>query len=172
MSKVESTAVAVAAMSGNAMILGGRNFKTAKFVTRSVLRQMIDVPFYVKIESPIRQSTMDPDNSKFKDPKDGSGVLPDVCNVINLDTGEVQILICNAVMASELRQNYPDDGYVNKMFGIVQTKGEIDKRYKVYKIIELELDEGAPGGATATKTIDADTPEAVERAKHKGNKTA
>lgn len=160
-----STAIAVQALNGSALIIGGKTFKTAKWVTRTVLRQEMDVPFYVKFDGPIHSSTMDPENSKYKDPKTGDGVVPDIAHVMNLETGEFQTLIVNAVLGSELRQNYADDGYVGKLFGIVQTKSDLDKRYKTYKIIELEMDEAAPGGASATKHIDGESAEAVERAK-------
>lgn len=151
----------------NAITLGGVTFKTAKWVTRTVLRQVQDQPFYVKFESAISLSTMDPENSKFKDAKSGDGVVPEIANVVNLETGEFQVLIINTVLGSELKRAYPDDGYVGKLFAIMQAKSDVDKRYKAYKIIELELDKSAPGGATASNEIDATGPDAIERAKGK-----
>jgi hypothetical protein len=166
---VGSKEIVLAPMGGR-LLMGGKIFKTAKWVTRSVLQQKPEEAFYVQFEGPIHLSPMDPDNSKFKD-ADGVGNVPDIANVINLSTGEFQVLIINVVLGSELRQSYPNDAYVGKMFGIMQTKSAIDKRFKTYKIIELELDDNAPGGAEAVKHIDGESPEAIERAKGR-NKAA
>lgn len=170
--KPASTEVMVPSIGGpGAMILGGKSFRTAKWVTRTVLQQEMNRPFYVRFEGAIGLSTMDPENSKFKDAK-GDGAVPEIANVINLETGEYQVLIINTVLGSELRRAYPDNAYVGKMFGVMQSKSDIDKRYKSYKIIELELDEKAPGGADPVREIDGTTPEAIERAKSHRNKVA
>jgi len=151
------------------VMLGGASFKTARWVTRTVLRQVQEVPFYVQFENEISLSTMDPDSSKFKD-GNGEGAVPEIANVVNLETGEFQVLIINTVLGSELRRAYPDGGYVGRMFAIMQTKSDVDKRYKAYKIIELELDRQAPGGATATNEIDATGADAIDRAKKNRHK--
>lgn len=159
-----------ASLGNGTLMIGSRSFKTTKWVTRTVLRQETDTPFYVQIESPIHLSTMDPENSKFKDAKTGEGAIPEVFDVINLETGEYQVVIANTVLASELRRAYPDDGYVGRKFGIMQTRSDVDKRYKAYKIIEIELS-SAPGGAEPVRNIDAATPEAIDRVK-KNSKAA
>jgi hypothetical protein len=151
------------------LIVGNAAFKIKTWVTRSVLKQEHGKPFYIKIERPIYLSTMDPENSEFKD-ANGNGVVPEIIDVVNLETGELQVVIANTVLGSELRRSYPDDSYVGKLFGVQALKPGrgnhgTDKRYAMYKIIELELDETARGGATARQEIDATGPDAIERVK-------
>lgn len=166
----EQRALAVRAMTGGgALLINGKAFKTKQWVTRTLLKTDLDVPIYVRIESPIKLSTMDPENSEFKD-ANGKGIVPEIFDVVNMETGEFQVVIASAVLGSELRGAYPDDGYVGKIFGICYARGDVDKRYKTFKIIELELAEDAPGGATASKVIDGTTQAAVERSK--GHKAA
>src|SRR5271165_3848301 len=94
------TALAVLPPKGKFVALPGGNYEVASQVTRNVLRQEVDVPFYVEFQSTIAPSRMDPANSKFKDVKTGEGVVPDVADVMNLETGELQVLIINAVLGS------------------------------------------------------------------------
>lgn len=160
------------------LIVGNSSFKIKTWVTRSVLKQEHGVPFYINIERPIYLSTMDPENSEYKDAA-GNGVVPEIIDVVNLETGELQVVIANTVLASELRRSYPDDSYVGKLFGVQTLKPGrgnhgADKRYAMYKIIELEMDKAAPGGAVPTREIDATTPETIDRvrAEKKSHKAA
>jgi len=152
----------------------GSKFRVAKQVTRSVLRQETDVPFYVEIQSSIRPSGIDPEYSKFKDKVTGEANLPDVCDVLNLATGELQVLIVNTVLGSELNRNYPDDAYVGRSFGALRTKSELDKRYFAYKVIELERVTDGHGKTVAVekKNIIDNGNEAVDRIRKEKVKAA
>lgn len=160
-----------------AMVIGGRAFKTKRWVTRTVLQQTANVPFYIHFEGPIKLSEIDPAHTQYDS-------VPEIAEIVNLESGEYQILIVNVVLGSELRRVYPDDGYVGKDFGVMQVKprgaqpkdGEkaVDKRYRSYQIIELERDALTPGGASPVKEIDASGADAIERTKaaRGGNKAA
>ena len=170
MAKNEVAIAQFPTMTTPTLVLPGGQFRVKSQVSRTVLRQESEVPFYVEFQSPIAMSGMDPDNSKYKDPKTGGGVLPDVADVMNLETGEYQVLIINAVLGSELRRNYPDHAYIGRLFGIVQTKSDVDRRYKVYKIIEIERAGTDPATGRTNKVetvakIDATGQDAIDRAK-------
>src|SRR5271167_1835723 len=118
------------------VILGGQRFEYIGVVTRTVLKQEDGVPFYVEFQGPIEPSSMNPEFSKYKN-KAGEGVVPEVADVLNLETGECQTLIVNAVLSSEIQRAYPLGAYVGRLFGIRRGPSELDKRYKVYTIIEV-----------------------------------
>ena len=152
----------------------GSRFKVAKQVTRTLLQQENETPFYIEIQSSIRLSTIPPEYSKFKNKDTGEATLPDVCDVLNLETGELQVLIVNTVLGSELQRNYPDDGYVGRSFGVLRTKSEMDKRYYTYKIIELERVTDARGKTVSveTRNVIDNGDEAVDKIKKERVKAA
>lgn len=153
---------------GKSVALPGGDFEVAAHVTRSVLQQIPEQPFYVEFQSAFMASKMNPEYSKYRDKKTGEPSLPDVAEIVNLQTGEYQILIGNTVMQSEITKAYPDEGYVGRCFAILQTKSEIDKRYRVYKIVEIRRK-----GSTVQKVgpvIDGTTSAALDNAKGKRHK--
>src|SRR5271170_4374755 len=162
-SKKSEVIVAMPAMVGKTIALPGGRFKMTKQVTRSVLVQDDrGTPFFVTIQGKIRLSDIDPQYSKFKDSKTGEASLPDVFDVLNLETGEYQILICNKVFSSEIQKAYADNSYVGKSFGVRRTTGKVDKRYRTYDIIEMELDKDAPGGAVKVADVTDVSKEAAQ----------
>lgn len=121
--------------------LHGKSFKVAKIVTRTVLKQVNDIPFYVRLESAVYQG------EEISAGRGGAAKMnpAELINVENLETGELQLIIANTVLKSELDRAYPDSSYVNKCFAIVRKDGpktRADREaYKVYSIIEIEPDE-------------------------------
>jgi hypothetical protein len=117
------------------MTLGGRKFTVAEQVTRTVLRQQEAQPFAVTFESPAFKSAPLPSPGRPMQP-------PDVCNIINLETGDKQILIMNTVLLGELNRAFPNDTYVGKSFlirGETPVNGDGEKKgYRVYQIIRIE----------------------------------
>ena len=138
--------------------LAGGRFRVIKQVTRTVLRQIEDTPFYVTFESAAAQSNI-------QTAAKGAGVQmapARVCDVINLETGELQILIMNRVLESELERETggaveagkdPETGepvftgmkggYVGRSYAIVQTMVQREgkkKDYKGYRIYEIAPD--------------------------------
>lgn len=105
---------------------------TVKLVTIPLLKKEDNTPIYVVITGAI---------FKGKDMPAAEGKAQmepaHIARVIDLSTGEVMETICNSVMKSSLEEEYPNEGYINKAFKIVQVKVE-GKRYKNYSIAEIE----------------------------------
>ena len=174
MAKQQEVVVVLPGTGTGVTLPDGSKFKVAKQVTRTVLQQLNEVPFYIEITSSIHASTIDPEYSKYKNKDTGEASLPDVCDVTNLETGECQTLIVNAVLGSELNRHYPDDGYVGRSFGVLRTKSEVDKRYFTYKIIELERVMDARGHTVAVekKNVIDNGEETVDKIKKERVKAA
>jgi hypothetical protein len=137
-------------------------YEIAKQVTRQVLRQEDGKPFYVEFESAVYKG------EELVPSRGGAAKMAaaDLANVIDLLTGELCVLIVNAVLKSELERHYPGEGYIGRKFAIRRANpgGDTDKRYKVYQIIELREKGSAHEGV---KAIDGTTREAVDNAKKK-----
>lgn len=62
-----------------------------------------------------------------------------VCGVVDVETGEAFTLLGPTVVVKNLEENYPDDGYVGKMFAITNRgKGKSGQRYVNFDIAEVE----------------------------------
>src|SRR5579864_6464129 len=130
-----------------------KGMRLKRQITRDVLQQENDVTFFVTFES----------LSKVSDIKAvGRGNEPimrpaRVCDVINEETGELQVLIMNRVLESELDRHFgirrDDDGelaaelpvetYVGHTFAIRPSepqKGKGDLKYRRYMIAEIEIE--------------------------------
>ena len=148
--------------SGGAVTIGYNlppGVKFLKQVTRTVLVQEDQVPIYVHFQSAARDGDLVSDK-RIKTP-------PRLADIINLETGELQILIMNAVLESELSRAFPGEAYVGKSFAILPHKnsgGEADRRYSTYMIIEVEVEDKLIKSA-GRPPIDGTTQEAVDRAK-------
>jgi hypothetical protein len=108
-------------------------FKRKKLLTRPVLKYVVDVPNYVKIETAAHiGKTMKPGaDGKQKEPAT-------LCNVIDLKTGEPAQLILNAVVKSVLSEEYPNDTYVGLCFAITKQARVAGKQYDPFNIEEIE----------------------------------
>lgn len=139
---------AVAAMNTPAKaadILATIGAKVVKQVTRTVLQQSENMPFAIMFESAAAES-MVPEAARGGAQKMAPAR---VCDVVNLVTGEKQLLIMNTALEGDLDRNYADNGYVGKQFLIrshfpndgVNPDGSVKKRrYKVYEIVEIEME--------------------------------
>lgn len=148
------------AIARGSMTIGGKTYVFEKAVTRTVLEQKEDVPFFVTFESAFRPSDMDPKYSQYKNKDTGEASVPVVADVINLETGEIQILIGNTVMVSELTKKYPDNNYVGRSFGMRRTRSERDRRYRVYDIMEIK-----PEGTSTAPEYDVEGADAPSKRK-------
>jgi hypothetical protein len=63
-----------------------------------------------------------------------------IADVIDLETGEMGVLICATVLHKELIDQYPNDSYVGLAFAITVIKVP-EKKYNLYSIQEIEADE-------------------------------
>jgi hypothetical protein len=129
----KSTSKKAVAVQGGTAEVGGKKF-TRKLITTPQLKFVDGKTLYVEITSAFRVSTA----SGTQVGKDGQKMKPaDVCNVINLETGEAATIIVGTVLKNRLEENYPDESYINKKFELTQHKVE-GKRWKDYSIVELE----------------------------------
>jgi len=110
--------------------------KVIKQVTMPNLKLEPGVPVYVKVTDPIY-------DGKERKAKEGEEQQkpPKIINVINLETGEANTLVCGAVVVSELDENYEGNSYVGKCFMIEKGKkkeGAGGRGYFTYSIAEIE----------------------------------
>jgi hypothetical protein len=121
-------------------------FKVKNLVTVPLLKVPDDnTPVYVCITSAIF-TAKDTNGKTAATNEDGSPKTkqqpPRLAHVVNLETGEVQQIIVGAVLESELKDAYSDDSYVGKSFEIKKAKPTGSKRYAMYQIAEIEVEEG------------------------------
>ena len=136
-------------------------------VTRTILKQEDQVPLYVEFETAAREGMP----IKAADPKKAMPPAR-IADVINLETGELQLLIMNTVLESELDRAYGVGGYGDKRLGVLPNKpgtgNGVDRRYALYRIVEVDYDREANQiEATGKPAIDATTQAAVDRTKGK-----
>ncbi len=97
------------------------------------------VPMRVKALSAMYkgQQEIDRKTGKPKMTEDGEVKKPvDLLKCESLDDGVAHTIICGAVLAERLREEYPEDSYVGKAFEFTQHKIE-GKRWRDYAISEL-----------------------------------
>lgn len=123
-----------------------------KQVTRTVLQQNDGIVLAVEFESAAIESEI-AEQARGK----GTKMAPArTCDVINLRTGEKQLLIMNTVLEGELDKHYPKQGYVGKQFafrsyfpqdGVKEDGSPKYRNYKLYNIVEIQMKaNGAPEG--------------------------
>ncbi len=126
---IEGTAVAV-------VNKGFSGFKVARRVTMPTLNPVVNTPYALKIVDAFRESTyVDPD------PKKRNEKPATICSVIDMNTGAVYLWLVGDVCVKNLKENYPDDDYVGRIFGVQKLPKRPSKRYHDWEIIELEADE-------------------------------
>lgn len=127
MAKAKKKAPAVVAPSGG-------KYTRLRAVTLPTLRLVEETAVHVTITSPMAQSQVSqrPDkDGKVKEPAT-------VCNVTDLDTGELTQIICGAALKGILNETYPNDGYVKKSFEIIKHAKAAGKRYNTYSVFEIQ----------------------------------
>jgi hypothetical protein len=97
-----------------------------KSVTLAVLRIVPGTVYYVKIVSPIKVG------EKIDDKKEPA----EICEVIDMETGEHRTLVTSTVMRKELTKAYPADAYVGKFFELSQSRRE-GKNYNDVSLCEI-----------------------------------
>jgi hypothetical protein len=114
-----------------------QQYKKLKAVTMPTLKIEDDQEYYIKILSPITQSTkLVQVSGAGKKTAADQMEPPKVITIINLDSGEEMQMVCNAVLVSELNSAYPNDKYIGKCFCISKYAIE-GKRYKGMTITEV-----------------------------------
>ena len=114
-------------------------FKIKRRITVPLFKLVSNVENYFKITSPITlakpltgaAAAAAAAKKKIKEP-------PYLCEVVDLETGDVGQIILPTVLRSELEENYPDNSYVDKCFCIVKFPIQ-DRDYYGFTITEIEL---------------------------------
>lgn len=102
-------------------------------VIQPVLNLQVGQPRTLKILNALRESTYrNPDPKKQKDKP------ATIASVVDVQTGETAMLICPAVLAGNLREQYPKDSYVGKTFYMEKLPKRPGKRYFDFSLVEVE----------------------------------
>lgn len=117
---------------GAAVVLNGRAFK-AKQITRSVFPQKVGQTIFVQITG--KPYVGKPLANAGTGPKMEPATLVEATN---LQTGELGLIIVNKVLEGVLDEQFPNETYVGKNFGITMKDGPEGKRYKTFIVFELE----------------------------------
>lgn len=116
-------------------------FAKLRQVTLGVLKLSSKEPRYICIvdamhvsadiapEQPAKDS--DKPSAKRKEPAT-------VAHALDMETGEEGVLICSAMIKSQLNREYPGDSYVGRGFELISTKVP-DKAYNIVSIAEVEV---------------------------------
>ena len=116
--------------------------KKIKQVTLQVHQMPKDTEKYFLIQGPIHPG------KKIDDSREPANL----CEAIDLETGELGLLICPTVMVKELSEQYPNSAYVGKCFSVVlqMSKTKAGKQVNIPTICEI-ADPRAYEEATPTK---------------------
>ena len=73
----------------------------------------------------------------------GITTAPDLLDVVDVETGRDEVILCQKVLVSTLLENFPDGGYVGRTFSATQGPVPEGKRYKSFEIHEVTLSDAA-----------------------------
>lgn len=109
-------------------------FKVKKSLTPPLFKLEIGVPRYFKVLGALFIGKAMVEKDPTKKAKDPATLM----SVLNLETGEEGLVIANHVIASTLRESYPNDTYVGHYFAIVKQARTPGKQYDKFGIDEIE----------------------------------
>ncbi len=136
-----SKAVTVARDAAKTVMVGGQAFEVVKQVNVPTLKQDTGETVAFRIDQPIREET-----NYITEEVTVNGVKQNATreNIINIarvtEANSMQEFeyVCNAMTADNLRNTYPDHGYVGKWFAILKLGVVAGKRYKETRVVELQ----------------------------------
>ena len=121
--------------------------KKVRSVSLPHFKMVKDVTRYFKITSPIVQTVETVSRRELSEEQQATRASlkkkapPEVCQVVDLETGQEGMIITNSVLASTLDTEYPNAGYVGKCFSIL--KFEIQgKDYAGFTVTEIDVESG------------------------------
>lgn len=112
-------------------------FKTVKQVICPALSLQVGEPRTLKILEAMRVSNI---KNIDTDPKKAKDKPATICPVTDVSTGEQYTLIVPSVMEGNLKETYPDDGYVGKIFFVCKKPKRPGKRYFDLELTEVEAE--------------------------------
>lgn len=104
-----------------------------KQITLPVLRIKKNEERFVEIKTPMTLG------KKIDDKKDPATIM----QAVDLETGELGIVVCSTILRKELAANYPDDSYVGRCFAILLTVLP-GKEYNGVTLSEIEKPASVP----------------------------
>lgn len=120
-------------------------FKKVRQVTLPVLKLDSKEPRYLHFIGPMHlgEAVKAGEGKKQMEPAT-------VAHCLDMTTGEEGQLICSAMLASQIRREYPDDSYVGRGFELTSTKVP-DKKYNIVSITEVESPDNVVAAAAAIR---------------------
>ena len=152
---------AMALFDSGKFVFGDVSFEVVKSVTKPTLKQEDFVPIAVRIMSPIYQGG----DLNAKAAKRGKGKVTEMApaelvDVLDLlDHNAEKVMIANEVLSSTLQEQYPNHSYVGRFFGIMRAPAGNGKRYKDYRIKEMQPKGGDWAPVTPPPVVDNETGE-------------
>lgn len=113
---------------GGAVAAAPFQFKVKKLVAVPLFKLMPDAPIYVKFNEPMFVG------KKLDDKKQAAILI----GVTDLQTGQIGQIIVGAVLKGLMDDQYPDNSYVGRNFGLILRK-RADKKYNTYDVAEIEV---------------------------------
>lgn len=121
--------------------IGGTTFSVKKNVNIPTLKHDTGETLVFKILAPIQEKR----STETKTVKIG-GVdqqieeekIINIASVLEVHSQAEFQYVCNAITASNLREAYPNDGYVGKWFAVRKGGTVAGRRYKDVQIVEIE----------------------------------
>ena len=108
--------------------------KIVKNITLPLIKPQLDVPFYIKVTSPVFEG------KKIEGTGDKAKMEPaSLVNCIDLETGAESQVIVPAVLAGIFEDEYDGDSYVGKGFMITKHPKASGKRYHPFSVAEIEV---------------------------------
>ncbi len=124
-------------------------YEVVKHVTLPLMKLGAE-PTFVKFIGKIFQAE---NTGKERASTDGKTPMPppELAHVFDHARKIPAQIIINAVLGSELKKSYPDDGYVGKSFRIAKTQVQ-GKRYATFEILEVAIkDDSSNAAKTSVK---------------------
>ena len=109
--------------------------KVVKQVSQNLLKLRAGSTVYVKVTEKMAKA------KPIKNGKDAKKEPPTLLPVVNLETGDAQVIIAGSVLVDLLNDEYPKDAYVGRgfMIAVLEKKGSGERTYNTYNVAEIEL---------------------------------
>ena len=114
----------------------GFQYEVSHIVTVPQLKLVDDIAVFICFDGPIISQEKKTKNGPALD-EEGNPLSISTAKVINLKTSEIQSIVCGAAMVDNIKDAYPNNGYVGKCFRLVKTS-VAGKRWKGYDIREIK----------------------------------
>ena len=112
-------------------------YDVIKQVNLPVLKKEDEVPLFIRFEEAMYIGKTIKSRGEVKGEKaKGIRSAATLAQVTNMETGEICLIVINQLLKENLNDTYPGNGYVHKVFRVVQHSKE-GKNYKTYSIAEI-----------------------------------